>query len=103
VWGAPGGLGWGKPMRWGSARELIEISDSVVSIVQKREINFPVLVVHDPEDKVTQFSGSLMLFESATSAHKSLSRLEGGKHDLMTNEPEKLVKLIHDWVEKLSS
>ena len=34
TWGVPGGLGWGLPVRWGSAAALIALSAKVQSLLQ---------------------------------------------------------------------
>ena len=68
IWGAPGALGWGHNMRWGSAVGLLSHCASTESELGQME--FPVLVMHDPNDKVVDYEGSLLLMERSLSRKK---------------------------------
>lgn len=72
AWGNPGGLGWGRGMRYGTALMFVKFSPVIQRTMS--EVKFPFLIVHDPEDKVCAFEGSTALMEkSITSAeHKKL-------------------------------
>ena len=118
TWGVPGGLGWGKAVRWGSAAALIQLSADVQRLLQPQpptatatatapptgplagpragELDppgprlgrFPVLCLHDPHDAVTPFEGSQLLADRCGPRWCNLVALPGGRHDLFANQPE---------------
>jgi alpha-beta hydrolase superfamily lysophospholipase len=53
---------------------------------------FPFLIFHDPEDGITAFDCSKRLQEKAPSKDKRLIAMPGGRHDLIANEPSKIVE-----------
>ena len=55
-WGRPGGIGWGHPMRFGSASALLQMSLDTQAMLPS--IAFPFLVLHDPEDGIVPFAGA---------------------------------------------
>jgi alpha-beta hydrolase superfamily lysophospholipase len=55
-WGLPGGIGWGHPMRFGSAAALLQMSLDTQALLPS--IAFPFLVLHDPEDGIVPFAGA---------------------------------------------
>ena len=105
LWGVPGGLGWGKPIRWGSAAGFFDLSDALsercLGMGQQTSISFPILICHDPNDKITSFEGSLLLFDRARTDQKQICRMEGGLHDLFCNRGSFLVEQISSWVTEL--
>lgn len=143
VWGVPGGLGWGRAMRWGSAVGLIALSDALVALLgppvpgggkgagakrkardggrlggaAERLAAFPLVVLHDPGDRITAFSGSRLLVDrqdrpvpptgasgtelrhgasggEAVGGEAVLVAMEGCRHDLMVNEPERVARAV---------
>jgi len=95
TWGRPGGLGFGLSMRWGTAASLLGMLDTIRAAAP--DINFPLLLVHDPEDKVIPFVGSLTLLENVPSTDKTLIKMEGSLHDQMCNKPGEIAMVIKDW------
>jgi len=98
TWGRPAGLGYGDPMRWGTAAALLDMLDQVNSIMG--EIHFPLLVLHDPQDGIVPHVGSLTLMERAPSSDKTFVEMQGSLHDQMCNSPEELTEAIHTWVQQ---
>lgn len=105
VWGVPGALGWGRGTRWGSANNLIKISKKVQGTLSS--FRFPFIVLHDPEDQVTQYAGSKKLVEQAQSQVKKLVDIVGGRHDLLCNQFEHMasrtIAFIEDHIDASTS
>jgi len=49
-WGNPGGLGWGRNMRWATGLMFIRMFEAFT--LEAANIRSPFLVLHDPDDKV---------------------------------------------------
>lgn len=63
------------------------------------KISCPILVLHGTGDKLTDYRGSMKLFENASSEDKELKLFEGWYHELC-NEPEKekVFKIMKEWM-----
>jgi alpha-beta hydrolase superfamily lysophospholipase len=96
TWGKPGGLGWGPAMRWGTAASLLGMIECIGTVME--EVDVPLLLLHDPNDKVVSFDGSKELLERAPSRHKRYVMMHGSLHDQMCNSPEELTETIDEWV-----
>jgi hypothetical protein len=58
--------------------------------------------MHDPDDVIAAFEGSLKLMEQSQTrdGDKSLLEIEGGLHDLLTNKLTYVVDTIVEWVRR---
>jgi alpha-beta hydrolase superfamily lysophospholipase len=102
LWGVPGGLGWGKGMRWSSAAAFFQLADRIRTATDGgSSIAFPLLLCHDPDDRVVSFSGSQLLYDRAATdpALKVLKRFDGGLHDLIGNKGEAIARHICEWAD----
>ena len=63
------------------------------------KISCPLLILHGTGDKLTDYRGSVKLYEDAKSTDKELKLFEGWYHEL-TNEPEKneVFKVVTEWL-----
>jgi pimeloyl-ACP methyl ester carboxylesterase len=85
-------------MRWGSAAALIALSGRLQAALEARKggVPFPLLVLHDPGDRITGFVAAAKL--AAESPAATLHPLPGGLHDLLANEPEALATAVLHWL-----
>jgi len=72
TWGRPGALGWNQGMRWGSVLMFLDLGAAIDRI--RRDIAYPFMILHDPQDELTDIEGSRQFMkESMTdSEHKEL-------------------------------
>jgi len=96
----PGGLGWGRTMRLRTGFSMITMCNTLQSVVG--EIEYPFFIVHDPDDGIVKFSGSLlMLHRSKTSSEEGvIQEMPGCLHDLLTNDREIIVDHLVAWINK---
>ena len=59
----------------------------------------PTLVVHGTDDSWTQYRQSRRFVQEIASADKTLHLVEGGYHELLNEENNDTIQLIHDWLE----
>ena len=52
----------------------------------------PLLILHDPDDQITKFSGSKTYFDQSTTDFKYLIEMKGSKHDLLIGERDRIYK-----------
>jgi len=68
-----------------------------------KDIEFPFLIIHDPEDKITLFEGSKSMMDNTIKVqgdNKKLIGVKGALHDIVPNEFSVCVNLIIDYVIK---
>ena len=100
-WGVPGALGWGLGMRWGMADTLMRLISHVNNLAP--QIQYPFLIIQDPDDKICNFEGAEIFFASARRCKsKHICRIVDGAHDLMCNEPAAVAIAIDNWIVALS-
>lgn len=96
-WGeAKGGLGWHKAMKWGTAAAFSMLYSKLDETME--EMDFPILVFHDPEDSICGYAGSTKLMELSPSEDKTLIDVPNGLHDLRSNEPELVVSKMVEFL-----
>ena len=100
-WGREGGLSWGKSIRFGTGVQLLEMFRVCEENLDK--IRFPFVVLHDPADKVVEFSGTQMILDRAStptsiSRGRELHSMDGMKHDLFSNCSERSFGIACDWL-----
>lgn len=89
-WGeAKGGLGWKKAMKWGTAAAFSMLYSKLDETIE--EMDFPILVLHDPEDSICGYAGSRKLMELSPSDDKQLIDVPNGLHDISSNEPDLVI------------
>ncbi|CAM9306043.1 unnamed protein product [Discosporangium mesarthrocarpum] len=100
-WGNPGGLGWGRNMKFRMALNMLDM----VEVINNRlsDVTFPFLVMHDPDDAIVQFGPSKRLAEVARTPSddtrsRELKEMNGWLHDLLTNCPDIVIANLLDWV-----
>ncbi|CAN0057683.1 unnamed protein product [Scytosiphon promiscuus] len=98
--GQPGGLGWPGTMRFGTGSQLLDM----LANLNKRlpEVNFPFLVLHDPQDGVVRFDGTQKLVAEATTPvglprGREVKEMLGLKHDLLSNATPEMLAAYVDW------
>ncbi|CAM9249183.1 unnamed protein product [Laminaria digitata] len=100
-WGNPGALGWGHNMKFNMGLNMMDM----VGVVEKRlsDIKFPFIVMHDPEDAITQCSASRKLLEKASTPRddpraRELIEMDSWLHDLLTNCTDLVIGHLTDWI-----
>lgn len=95
----PNGLG-DQGMRFGSAANLLYLCEQASKAFPF--IQYPFLVLHDPEDKIVSFAGSQQLVaEAQTLAEaKKLIAIPQGAHDLTANKLGEVAEHILQWVQE---
>ena len=82
TWGVPGGLGWGLPVRWGSAAALIALSAKVQSLLQPA----PPTAAAAASSSNTSRSGGITVSDgSSTGGSKSKKGKKGSSMDSGNN------------------
>eukprot|EP00930_Biecheleria_cincta_P024296 TRINITY_DN17397_c0_g2_i3.p1 TRINITY_DN17397_c0_g2~~TRINITY_DN17397_c0_g2_i3.p1 ORF type:complete len:358 (+),score=66.58 TRINITY_DN17397_c0_g2_i3:101-1174(+) len=90
-------LGWQKGMRWGTAAAFSDVFARVEEDME--EIEYPFLLIHDPDDKVCFISGSEKLVERSPSNDKTLHRMNAhGLHCLPMYATEEYVSRMAEWI-----
>jgi len=91
------GLGWGKGMRWATAGTFSEVYLGIEE--DMRRVAYPLLVIHDPGDKICFFEGSQKLMELCASADKTLEAVDArGMHYLPMAMEDQFVSSITSWM-----
>ncbi|CAM9770803.1 unnamed protein product [Ectocarpus sp. 13 AM-2016] len=98
--GQPGGLGWPGTMRFGTGSQLIDMLGELYSRLS--EVDFPFLVLHDPEDGIVRFEGTQKLLDEASTPAdvprgKEVKEMLGLKHDLLSNATTQMLAAYTDW------
>lgn len=83
-------------MRWATANAFAEQYLTIDE--DMREVNAPLLVLHDPADVVVSYKGSQRLCEVCASKDARLVDVRGGKHDITMNKPEVVLQYILQWL-----
>ena len=96
VIGTPGGLGWGGAMRWGTAASLLGVIDDAQAALPGAA--FPLLLLHDPSDRVVPFEDARRLLARAVSEDRTVVEMRGSLHDQMCNSPAELSRIIEAWM-----
>lgn len=101
MWGNPGALGWGHNMKFNMGLNMMDM----VAVVEKRlsDIKFPFIVMHDPQDAITQCSSSRDLVEKASTPRddpraRELIEMDSWLHDLLTNCTDLVIGHLTDWI-----
>lgn len=89
-------ISWPHHIRFITASTLLRLSEEVQDLIPS--MRFPFLAIHDPEDKVTKFSGSQMLFDKSQSIDKELLPFPNGRHDLMANYLGTISRKCAEWM-----
>ena len=94
-------LGFGQAMKWGTAGMFIEMGK--VFSEKFKEIDYPFLIIHDPEDKICSIEGSHAMMKNTATADDSKKLIEGHGflHGILFNYPEVTCQHAIDWVESL--
>ena len=93
------GLSYGDPVRFKTASTLIKLAGGVQSMISK--ISFPFIVFHDPTEQIVLVQGSKRLFEMSLTAevNKSIVLVEGGLHDLLSNNFTLVTAKSIEWIQ----
>jgi len=90
------GLCWKDRMRWATASAFATCFQGIEN--EMAAVECPILVLHDPGDQITSFSGSEKLMELSPSQDKTLIKAKGALHDVCGNELEWSLKQILPWL-----
>ena len=65
-----------------------------------QHVSYPFLIMHDPGDAVTRYSGCVKFKQAACtpSVDKKLLEMQGGLHDVLANDLKRSVDIILQWV-----
>jgi hypothetical protein len=65
-----------------------------------QHVSYPFLIMHDPCDAVTRYSGCVKFKQAAStpSVDKKLLEMQGGLHDVLANDLEGSVDTILQWM-----
>ncbi|CAM9755965.1 unnamed protein product [Phaeothamnion confervicola] len=100
-WGMPGGLGYGQNMKYGMGIAMLDM----VSFLQSNlgNVDFPFLVLHDPDDAIVSFAGTRMLVADAATPEGGRKRevveMNEELHDLLCNAYPTVVAKVLDWID----
>ena len=87
----------GIPARTGA--ELLKMIRSIGQDVH--QFNYPVLIMHGTDDRLTNLEGSKMLYEKAASSDKTLKLYEGLYHEIINEvEKEMVMEDMIGWIEE---
>jgi alpha-beta hydrolase superfamily lysophospholipase len=91
------GLSWGSNYRYKTALSMLDLASATRSIIP--EINFPFLVLHDPDDKVCLIPGTRELIANSATPLKDklLASIADGRHDILINKLTIAMEVISDW------
>jgi len=93
------GLGWKGAMLWGTAGAYSNLYRGIDDDMS--QVQYPFLLMHDPEDKVCYFAGSEKLLELSPSQDKELLPLAaGGLHAGAIVAQEIFVSTMSAWMRK---
>jgi len=85
--GAKAGLGLALINAIASAKEMF------------KDFNFPVLIMHGGDDKITNPEGSAALYETCASQDKTLQIWEGAYHEIFNEiNKEEILAFMNNWV-----
>jgi alpha-beta hydrolase superfamily lysophospholipase len=68
----------------------------------ERAIDYPVLILHDPEDVVVSYTGTEKLFERVKHPMKRLVSLRNAGHDVIVNALQICLEEVLLWLEEQS-
>lgn len=91
------GLSWKERMRWATASAFASIYQGIDD--EMKAVDFPFLVLHDPDDGICAYSGSEKLVELSPSQDKKLVEAKGALHDVSTNELPWVLDQILPWLD----
>ena len=95
--GQPGALAWGKNMRFVTALALLDFT--IFLTEHNHKVALPFLILHDPNDGIVSFEPSERLGREAVAADKSVVPMPGGRHDLITNDPDGVKQEWVRWID----
>lgn len=95
-WGNPDAIGWNRGMHFGTAAGFVGMFNTISASLT--EVRTPLLVFHDPGDGITPYEGVRQLMQLAPSEDKTEVTLEGGLHELLTNEFDTVLPKTVEWV-----
>lgn len=93
------GLSYGDPVKFQTASTLIKLAGGLQSMITK--ISFPFIVFHDPTEQIVLVKGSKRLLEMSLTAkvNKSIVLVEGGLHDLLSNNFTLVTAKSIEWIQ----
>lgn len=94
----PHGLGWGGGMRFKTGQSVLNYVSYIKSCLH--EVDFPFIVLHDPEDTVVLVQGSLELIarSSTESSLKEIIYMPDGRHDLTSNKLAEFIGVSNKFI-----
>jgi len=90
------GLHWRREMRWATAGSFAAIFSKIND--DMKEVDCPLLVLHDPQDQITKVDGSRRLIQVAASKDKELVERPGALHDMISNEFDWFMGKVLPWL-----
>lgn len=93
-----GGLTYWGGVRLGTGLMINDLCNRVLESVS--QAGFPMIFIHDPEDRTCSISGSRWFVENAPSPHKRLIELADSLHDPMANMIDVVSYFTSKWVDK---
>ena len=96
--GNPKGLSYGDPVRFQTASTLVKLAARLKSLLS--EIRFPFIVFHDPLEQIVLVHGSERLIKDSLTlpGRKSIVMVEGGLHDLLSNNFTSITEKSIEWI-----
>jgi alpha-beta hydrolase superfamily lysophospholipase len=93
----PHGLTYWGGMHMTSLQTLVDMTQATEDSIPL--FSFPLLIVHDPLDRIVKIGWSRLLMQTAPSKDKHLLELENSLHDPLTNRLDYICKLCIEWIE----
>lgn len=90
------GLGWQTQMRWATASAFATIYSRIEQDMGL--VACPLLVLHDPEDKVCDYEGSQRLMQLCVSSDKKLVDAPNCLHDIRFNDTPWCMAQVLPWL-----
>lgn len=99
TYGKPGALGYNVGMRYGTACMFMELQSALDAHLA--DITSPFLIIHDPDDKICIYDGSVNMMEVTSTAvkNKEIAQVPGWLHGLLGNKNTEICDMIIAFME----
>jgi len=93
------GLSYGGPMRIRTLLSFMNLQRMLLEDLFPL-VSYPFLILHDPEDKITKFSGAVKATQLAPSKSTQLIDVPGGLHDMLSNDVHGTMRTMLQWLDQ---
>ena len=93
------GLSYGGPLRIRTLLSFMELSHMLLNTLFPM-VEYPFLIMHDPQDKITKYSGVVRAKQMAPSKNKQVLDIPGGLHDMLSNDLHGTMRTMLAWLDQ---